>query len=197
MNWFQKRRSEFFYRRAKEQKYRARSAYKLLEIQKKFRIIKRGDKVLDLGAAPGSWSQIALALGADVVAVDKLAVAPLKGKFRFIQLDLESKNAKKKLMQFGPFDVVLSDMAPEFIGVRQIDIGRALKISRLAFDIALTVLKKGGHFVCKCFDHPEIKNLVAELKQNFKLVKIFKPHASLRSSSEIYLVCKDLRKFFK
>lgn len=196
MHWLQRRRAEFFYRRAKEQKYRARSAYKLLEIQRKFRIIKRGDSVLDLGAAPGSWCQVALQIvgkSGRVLAVDILPVASLEGVFEFIQADFTSKSFQSKL-KGKKFDVILSDAAPEFSGVKELDFGRTLELNKSTISLAKKFLKENGNLLFKSFQKPELRALLSELKKFFKFVKLFKPSASLKSSPEIYIICKKFTK---
>ena len=119
----QKKKAEYFYRKAKEEKYRARSAYKLLEINEKFKLIKERDIVVDLGAAPGSWSQVALELVGEtgyVVAVDILTVPSLSGPFKFVRADLTKTSAKNKILNALPnsANVVISDVAPEFSGIK-------------------------------------------------------------------------------
>ena len=192
MDWLNKRKQDFFYKKAKAEKYRARSAYKLIEIQKKFHIIKVGDIIIDLGAAPGSWSQVALDFIGDngkVLAVDMLEMAPLKGNFVFVKGDIFKERIIAKIKEvITQADVVISDAAPEFSGVRMLDIGRADTLCEQILEIAKQTLKKGGYFVCKSFQSAEHQKFIANVKKNFENVKEFKPAASLRESSEIYII---------
>lgn len=193
MSWLQRRRSEFFYKKAKKEKYRARSAYKLLEAQKKFHLIKRGDYVLDLGAAPGSWSQVALDFvgrTGHVIAVDITPIVPLKGPFEFIHGDFTSKSIQTKLSG-KKFNVILCDAAPEFSGVKELDFGRTLDLNKKTISLAEKFLIKNGNLFFKSFQKPELRALISELKKKFKFVKIFKPTASLKRSPEVYVVCKN------
>jgi len=193
MGFVEKRKSEFFYKKAKAEKYRARSAYKLLELQKKFHLIKEGSVVVDCGAAPGSWSQVALEfIGRTglVIGVDILPIAALEGNFVFLRADLTKPTAAEKIKQAlpRPADLVMSDAAPEFSGIRTRDIGLAMDLNRAILEIAKEILKSGGNFVCKSFQGPEFQDFVKELKENFAEVNITKPAASLKESSEMYLV---------
>jgi len=191
--WHKERKQEFFYKKAKREQYRARSAYKLLEIQENFHLMRQGDAVLDLGASPGSWSQVALeAVGETgfVLGVDILQIAPLPDKnFEFLQADFtkESFFEKIKLIR-EKFDVVISDAAPEFSGIRSLDVGRTAGLNETALQIAKKLLKKGGKFVCKSFQSGELQDFVKEIKKCFKVVKLVKPKASQKESPEIYVV---------
>jgi len=190
-----KRKAEYFYRRAKEEKYRARSAYKLLEINERFKIIKKGDIVVDLGAAPGSWSQVALNLVGEtgyVIAVDMLTVPPISGPFKFVRADLAKPSAKNKILNALPnqANVVISDVAPEFSGIKSKDIGLAMELNKKILEIAKEILKPRGHFCCKSFQGKEFQEFISEVKRNFQMVKTFKPKSSLKTSPEIYLIGK-------
>lgn len=193
MSEFVKRRKrEYFYRLAKEEKYRARSAYKLLELQKKFHLIKEGNIVLDLGATPGSWSQVALGFAGNrglVLAVDILPMAPLPGNFVFVMGDIFKESTFGKIKEkIAQANVVLSDAAPEFSGIRTMDIGRAMALNEQALEIAGKILKKGGNFACKAFSGTEFQSLVNSAKKIFAEVKTVKPAASLKGSAEMYIV---------
>ena len=193
MDWHLKRKGEFFYKRAKAEKYRARSAYKLLELQKTFRLIKAGDVVVDIGAAPGSWSQVALTfVGKDgkVIGVDVKKVLGLGPQYRFVLGDIFKaitlEKLKSELMRKA--DVVLGDAAPEFSGIRTKDIGVAMQLSFKALEITKEILKPGGSFVTKAFRGSDYNEFIAEVKKNFSVVKEVKPPASLKESAEIYVV---------
>jgi len=197
--WLTKRKAETFYKKAKQEKYRARSAYKLIEINKKYKLIKPGNVVVDCGAAPGSWSQVALEIvGEDgfVLAIDILPVAPLKGSFDFLQADLTKPSIIEKIRKNLPWkaDVVISDAAPEFSGIRERDVGLTLQLNKTIFKIAKEILKKDGNFVCKSFQGPELKDFISEVKKDFKTVKTTKPSASLKKSAEVYVIAKNFLK---
>ncbi|MGB9675524.1 MAG: RlmE family RNA methyltransferase [Candidatus Nanoarchaeia archaeon] len=197
--WFKKRKQEFFYRKAKKEKFRARSAYKLLEIQNKFKIIKKDNIVIDLGAAPGSWSQVALdCVGKNglVIGVDIVPISDLGKNFEAVLGDICAQSTIKKvneLLDGKKADVVLCDAAPKFSGIKSKDIGLALKITKCALNFALSVLKQNGCFVTKAFRGPEYGFFLREIRQYFKQVKEFKPKASLKGSAEIYIICTGFR----
>jgi 23S rRNA (uridine2552-2'-O)-methyltransferase len=187
------RKREFFYKQAKSEKYRARSAYKLLEIQKKFRLIRKGNIVVDLGAAPGSWSQVALQfVGANgkVIGVDIKPVLGLKSNYLFVLGDIFKDSTLEKIKEVlpRPADIIVSDVAPDFSGIRTKDIGIAMLLSFRALQIAKEILKPNGGFVSKAFRGQDYGKFVSETKKNFAIVKEFKPKASLQESAEIYVV---------
>ncbi len=171
-----------FTKRAHAEGYLARSVYKLKDMQKRFKIIRKGDDVLDLGAAPGSWSQVAVELGAEVDSVDLNKV-----KFgNWIEADVMGDEIFKILEK--DYDVVLSDLAPKTIGVRKIDNELSYDLSIRALEIADKKLKKGGFFVCKMFESEWFKPFVSEAKKIFRNVRIFKPEGSKSKSKEMYVI---------
>lgn len=171
-----------FTKRAHAEGYLARSVYKLKDIQKRFKIIKKGDLVLDLGAAPGSWSQIAVELGAEVDSVDLNKV-----KFgKWIKADVMSDEIFKILDQ--EYNVVLSDLAPKTIGVRKIDNELSYDLCIRALEISDKKLKRGGFFVCKLFESEWFKPFVKEAKKIFRNVRVYKPQGSKSKSKEMYIV---------
>jgi len=171
-----------FTRRALSEGYLARSVYKLKDIQKRFNIIRPGNVVLDLGAAPGSWSQIAVESGAKVDSVDLNKV-----KFgKWIKADVMSDDIFKILKR--DYDVVMSDLAPKTIGVKKIDNELSYDLSVRALEIADKKLKKGGFFVCKLFESEWFKPFVNEAKKIFKNVRIYKPTGSKKKSTEMYVI---------
>ena len=199
MEWYQKRKGEVFFRKAKAEKYRARSAYKLLELQKKFRLIRAGDIVVDLGAAPGSWSQVALTFvgtNGHVIGVDVKKVLGLGANYEFVLGDITKASTLEKLKKSlpRPADVVFSDVAPEFSGIRTKDIGVAMQLSFKALEIAKEILRPGGSFVTKAFRGADYQEFISEVKKSFAVVKEVKPPASLKESAEIYLVGLKKRK---
>jgi len=172
-----------FTEKAFSQGYLARSIYKLEDIQKKYRIIKKGSKVLDLGAAPGSWSQYAQNQGAEVVAIDlhQIKVDNIKK----IKLDIFDDLIFNIL---GKYDVVLSDLAPNTTGIRKLDSERSYSLTKRALEITKKTLKPNGKFLCKIFQSEFSDKLRTEIKKEFKLVKTIKPLASKKRSKEIYFL---------
>ena len=165
---------------------RARSAYKLLQINSKYHIIKRGDDVLDLGCWPGGWMIAAKRMGAGrVMGIDLAAIAPVENT-EFIQGSvLESKTTKQ--IQ-SSFDVVLSDLAPKTSGIRALDVGRSLDLTEAALNIAIKHLKPNGNFLAKVFQGEGYKEFFDEVREHFEFVKTVKPEASRQRSMEVYLL---------
>lgn len=195
--WLQRQLNDPFVHEAQERGYRSRAAFKILEIDKKFKIFKKGQKVLDLGSAPGGWSQIIVQkVGhGNVLALDILKMDEIEG-VDFIQYNFLLDDAKKVLMdRIGgkKYDVVVSDMAANTTGDRQTDHLRTLGLIESAFYFAITILKDGGSFVGKVFQGGLEKELFDEFKRNFKEVKHFKPDSSRKESVEMYIVAKGFR----
>jgi len=186
-----------YVRAAKSKGYRSRAAFKLLEIDAKFHLLKKGARILDLGAAPGGWTQIAAAkVGATgtVVAADVLAMEPQTG-VTVLQADITDPSTLARLKEAlgGPADVVLSDMAAPTTGHRATDHLRTIALLEAALDIAENVLKSGGAFVGKVFQGGATGELLARIKQHFRDVKHVKPPASRAESIELYLVATGFR----
>lgn len=196
--WYQEKKHEHFYRQAKKQGYRARSAYKLKQIQKKYQLISKGDIIVDLGAAPGGWSQVAVELSGEsgtVISVDINRITPLH-KVICIKGDMTSDETQQQLIQAlegKKADVVLSDMSPDITGNYSVDQARSLWLCQQAFDVVRIILKPHGHFVCKLFEGEDKKEIIKPLKQSFYIVKQFSPPASRKSSSESYLIAKRFK----
>ena len=192
------KKDEFFTKKAKKEGYPARSVYKLQEIDKKYRIFKKGDKVLDLGCAPGSWLlYISKKIGSRgrVIGVD---IEDVKIKKRenmmFIKKDvmnLEDSDLKKF---FEQFQVVVSDLAPSVSGIKSRDVGKSLELCEKALDLAKKVLSSKGFFICKIFEGESTNEFFQKVKNNFGLVKRFRPIAVLKRSKEIYIIGKDILK---
>jgi 23S rRNA (uridine2552-2'-O)-methyltransferase len=181
--------------RAQAEGWRARSAFKLIELDDKFHFLKRGVRVVDLGAAPGGWAQVAQKRGAaEVVGIDLLPIDPLPG-VTFLQMDFLSPDAPAALMQAlgGPPDVVLSDMAASTTGHARTDQIRTGALAEAAADFAMTHLAPGGAFVAKAFQGGLDPALLARLKQNFATVRHAKPPASRPESAEVYVVAMGRR----
>ena len=193
--WLERQINDQYVDEAKKQGYRARSAFKLIELDEKAHILKKGMKVVDLGAAPGGWCQVAVEKGcSQIVAIDLLAIDPIPG-VDFIQLDFMDDSAPDKLKELlgGQADVVLSDMAPNTTGHRQTDHLRIMEVVEAAHLFATEVLKPGGAFVAKVFQGGTQSEILAEIKKNFEKVKHIKPPASRKESSEQYVVATGFR----
>jgi 23S rRNA (uridine2552-2'-O)-methyltransferase len=197
--WYKERKQEHFYREAKRVGYRARSAFKLQQIQQRFHIIPPHATVVDLGAAPGGWSQVARELVGDqgtVIAADLSPMKPLDN-VQCIQGDItqpETVSRLKQLIDAKKADVVLSDMSPDISGNYSVDQARSAYLCEYALDTASQILKPGGNFVCKIFEGEDTKEFLEKVKQRFSLVKTFSPEASRKSSSEIYIIAKMYKK---
>lgn len=184
-----------FYKKAKKEGYRARSAYKLEEAQARYRLIKPADRVLDLGAAPGGWLQVESALtGAQglVVGLDILPIAPLPPANIVVRKeDIRNLVVADFLAELAipAFDVVTSDIAPNLSGIREVDHANMTDLYRAVVRIVEEGLKRGGNFLIKVFVSPEFKDITSDLKPVFSKVTAFKPKASRDVSAETYLVC--------
>jgi 23S rRNA (uridine2552-2'-O)-methyltransferase len=195
--WIERQLNDPYVREAKAKGYRSRAAFKLVELDDKFHFLKAGARVLDLGAAPGGWSQVAAkrvgAKGA-VVAADILEIAPLPG-VAVLQLDLSGSGALAELERAlgGHADVVLSDMAASTTGHRATDHLRTVALMEAALDIAERTLKPGGAFIGKVFQGGATSELLPRIKKVFRDVKHVKPRASRAESVELYLVALGYR----
>jgi 23S rRNA (uridine2552-2'-O)-methyltransferase len=187
--WLQRQLNDPYVAAARSSGYRSRAAFKLVELDEKFRFLKKGARVLDLGAAPGGWSQVAAAKGANVVAADVLEMEQIPGVI-FFQADLTNPDVPAMLKQAleGPADIVLTDMAAPTTGHRATDHIRTIALVEIALEVALDVLKPGGTFVGKVFQGGSSSELLARLKKSFREVKHVKPPASRQESVELYVV---------
>lgn len=185
---------DHYFKKAKEQNFAARSVFKLEEIDQKFKLFKPGQTVLDLGAAPGSWSQYASKkVGAPgrVLGVDLTSIQVKLPNARFVQADLRDLNLNETFIDQGfppPFDLVLSDMAPKTTGIRGTDQARSTELCELALDIARRYLKKNGHFVCKLFHSDDFTSLRTAIKAEFESFEAIKPDSTRKISKEIFLI---------
>lgn len=189
-NWLKRQLNDPYVAKARAEGYRARAAYKLIELDDQFHFLKRGARVIDLGAAPGGWLQVAVARGASkVVGVDLLPIEPLPGAILF-QMDLLAPETPGVLMEAlgGAPDIVLSDMAANTTGHARTDQIRTGALAEAAAEFAIEHCAPGGTFVTKAFQGGLDSGLLARLKQNFATVKHAKPPASRAESSEIYVV---------
>jgi 23S rRNA (uridine2552-2'-O)-methyltransferase len=187
--WLQRQLNDPYVAAAKARGYRSRAAFKLLELDQRFHFLRKGQRVLDLGAAPGGWSQVAAARGATVVAADILEIAPLPD-VTVLTCDLADPDAPARLKAAlgGPADLVLSDMAAPTTGHRATDHLRTVALAEVALEVALDVLKPGGAFVGKVFQGGASSDLLARLKASFRDVRHAKPPASRAESVELYVV---------
>lgn len=183
---------DYYAKRAREERYPARSVYKLEEIQKKFTVLKRNSRVLDLGCCPGSWLLFAsetvgkkgLVVGVDINPLN----VPLPPNARFVQNDVLAWEESFVEAIGTSFQAVLSDMAPSTTGSKSVDAQRSLELSEAALAVSNRVLRPGGSFVCKVFQGPDFKAFSDGLKQSFRRVAHFKPKSSRKASKEIYIV---------
>jgi len=192
-NWIKGHVKDPFVIQAQKDGYRSRAAYKLIEIDKKYKIIKSGITAVDLGAAPGGWSQVLtkkIGLKGMVIGIDLLEVAPIKG-IDFIQGDFmqeEILNEMVDKLENKPIDLVISDMAPNISGIKMVDQQKAIYLNELAFDFASKHLKQNGCFLVKSFVGKDFEEFVKDLKSCFKKVYKIKPDSSRSRSAEIFLL---------
>lgn len=183
-----------YFKKAKQEGFAARSVYKLQEIDQKFKILKAGQTVLDLGAAPGSWSQWAstkIGPSGRILGVDLSPVTVSLPNATFIQADLRDLDLEDVFRAHGftpPFDLVISDMAPKTTGIKSVDQARSLELCELALDVANRFLRPGGAFVCKFFQSGEFGQLRGGIKKAFERVEAMKPDSTRSISKEIFLV---------
>jgi 23S rRNA (uridine2552-2'-O)-methyltransferase len=187
--WLKRQLNDPYVAAAKGKGYRSRAAFKLVELNDRFRLLKKGAKVLDLGAAPGGWTQVAVAKGAIVVAADVLAMEPIPGAVVF-QADLTDPDVPAMLKEAlgGPAELVLSDMAAPTTGHRATDHLRTIALAEIALEVAIDTLAPGGAFVGKVFQGGAASELLTRLKRHFREVKHVKPPASRAESVELYVV---------
>lgn len=183
---------DHYSRRAKKERFPARSVYKLREIQNKYKLIKKGDTVLDLGCSPGSWLVYAARLTdrtGRVVGIDLKPISvAVPSHVRTFTGDVLSMDDALRDSIGKDFDVVLSDMAPATTGIKRVDTARSFHLCQKALSIALDALKPGGSFVCKIFQGEDFRQFVDSVKTSFKTHKIFKPQSSRKASKEIYII---------
>jgi 23S rRNA (uridine2552-2'-O)-methyltransferase len=194
--WLERQLNDPYVKRAKAEDYRSRAAYKLLELDERFGFLKGAKRVVDLGIAPGGWSQVLRRRvpGAAVVGIDLLPTDPIDG-VTILQMDFMDDSAPEQLREAlgGPADLVLSDMAANTVGHPQTDHLRTMGLVETAMDFASDILRPGGAFVAKVLAGGADNNLVAELKRRFTTVKHAKPPASRKDSSEWYVVAQGFK----
>ncbi len=186
-----KKVKDHYFHKAKQEGYPARSVYKLKEAQNKYRFLKKGQRVLDLGASPGAWTKYAwqvVGRKGQVFSVDLKPLSARPPSVIFIQQDVFALD----LGDLRGFDVVLSDMAPSTTGRRDVDHVRQIGLAERALEIAQTVLLPGGDFFCKVFEGQELLSFRRACEQCFKKVRVFKPKSSRSESVELFLLCSSL-----
>lgn len=181
-----------YFKKAKQEGYRSRAAYKLLELQQRYRLMKSGDRVIDLGAAPGGWLQVAARMigqSGKIVGVDLEPIQPLSQSNVFVlRGDISSDDIQQRVYQLlgGPANCILSDLAPKLSGIRDADMARSLELNRIALAVATQWLRPGGTLLLKSFISNDLQMFTAELKQHFATVQRTKPEATRQGSSEFY-----------
>jgi len=200
--WYTEKKKEHFYKQAKQVGYRARSAFKLQQIQNRFHLIPKDGIVLDLGAAPGGWCQVAKELVGTqgiVIGVDLSSIKPFED-IQFLQGDVtktETLGQIKDLMNGKNADVILSDMSPDISGNYSVDQARSAWLCESALHVVTQLLQPGGHFICKIFEGEDTKAFIEKVKHQFMVVKTFSPEATRKSSSEVYIIAKSFKKPYK
>jgi len=195
-NWVNKQRRDTYVRQSKIDGYRARSAYKLIEIDEKFKIFKGGLTVIDIGAAPGSWSQYAAKVvkNGKLISIDLKKMDPIGSSVQ-IQGDFTEEDTQEEIKKnvSSKVDIVMSDMAVNTTGIKNIDSIQTGELSKEAMVFAKDLLNEQGYFISKIFMGGTFNEIVAEGKKYFKEVKIFKPKSSRKDSKESFIICKKLR----
>lgn len=195
--WQQKRKNEHYYKKAKKEGYRSRASYKLEQLNEKYEILESGDVVVDLGAAPGGWLQIArekvgkdgFVLGIDLEPIEKLEYSNVKS----IQGDITEMKTKALIEENlpQPPNAILSDASPDISGTWDVDHARSVGLGRATLNIARELLKPGGNVLIKVFQGELFDDLMKDAKESFNFSKASKPEASRKESAEIYIIGKD------
>jgi len=199
-SWIRQRKKDYYYRKAKEEKFRSRAAYKLLQAVKKYKFMKRGDIVVDLGAAPGGWIQAARKIVGEegfILGVDIKPIEPFEEEnILTIVADITDPKTPENIRNLLPelADVVISDVSPKISGIWEVDHARQIDLALNSMKIACKVLKPKGNFFVKIFEGDLTRDFIAKLKENFSAVKLVKPKASRAKSSEIYILALGLKK---
>jgi len=195
VRWLQRQLNDVYVQRAQEEGYRGRAAYKLIELDDRFSLIRKNKRVVDLGAAPGGWSQVAIQRGAgQVVSIDLLPMEPIDD-VKLLEMDFTDPEATQAVIDLlqGPPDLVMSDMASNTTGHPATDHLRIVALVELAAEFAIATLAPGGNFVAKVFQGGSEGELLKTLKANFITVRHFKPDASRTESAETYVIAKTFK----
>jgi len=195
-NWINKQRRDTYVRKSKVDGYRARSAYKLIEIDEKFKIFKGGISVIDIGAAPGSWSQYVskVVKSGKLISIDLKKIEPIDNSVQ-IKGDFTDSQIQEEIKKYirAKVDVVMSDMAVNTTGIKNIDSIQTGELCKEAMFFAKDILNDNGYFISKIFMGSTFNEIVAEGKKFFKEVKVFKPKSSRKDSKESFIVCRKIR----
>ena len=195
-NWVNKQRRDIYVRKSKVDGYRARSVYKLIEIDEKFKIFKGGLSVIDIGAAPGSWSQYSSKVikNGKLISIDVKKMEPIRNSVQ-IQGDFTEDKIQDQIRKNlnVKVDVVLSDMAVNTTGIKSIDAIQTGELCKEAMLFAKEMIKENGYFISKIFMGGTFNEIIAEGKKFFREVKVFKPKSSRKDSKESFIICKNLR----
>ena len=195
-NWINKQRRDIYVRQSKVDGYRARSVYKLIEIDEKFKIFKGGISVIDIGAAPGSWSQYVdkIVKSGKLISIDLKKMDPIGNTLQIIG-DFTELSIQDEIKKFSKskVDVVMSDMAVNTTGIKNIDSIQTGELCKEAMFFAKDILNNNGFFISKIFMGGIFNEIVAEGKKFFKVVKVFKPKSSRKDSKESFIICKKIR----
>lgn len=192
--WLERRRRDYYYKKAREEGYRSRAAYKLLQAIKRYGFIQAGDVVVDLGASPGGWLQVARRIVGEkgfVLGVDLRKIEPLNyDNVHVILGDIRNSETLKRIEAIlpRPADAVISDVSPNISGVWELDHVRQIELAEFSLKIALSVLRKGGNFFVKVFQGEFFNDFLKEVKNHFVRVEIIKPKASRKESAETYVL---------
>ena len=198
--WVRERKKDYYYRKAKEEKYRSRATYKLLQAVKKYRFLRKGDVVVDLGAAPGGWLQAARKIvgkEGSVLGVDLNPIVPLKtSNIHTIVGDITDAETQEQIHKLLPssVDAVISDVSPNISGVWEIDHARQIDLAHESLELALRLLNDKGNFFVKVFQGDMCQDFVEKVRKHFLRVEIIKPKASRTKSAEIFILGLGLRK---
>ena len=196
--WVMDRKKDYYYRKAKKENYRSRAAYKLMQLDERFKLFREGYIVIDLGASPGGWSQVASAkvgTSGRVISIDLKAIEPIEG-VDIIKGDARAESTKQEVRKFisdGHADIILSDMAPNISGNYSFDHARSIELADMAIEYSAIFLRKGGNLAVKVFDGDMAQDFFKQIVSQFKVAKRFAPKASRKTSSEIYMIGKDKR----
>jgi 23S rRNA (uridine2552-2'-O)-methyltransferase len=192
--WIQERKKDYYYRKAKEERYRSRAAYKLFQVVEKYHFIRNGDTVIDLGAAPGGWIQAARKIVGNegfVLGVDIRFVEPFsEPNIRTIVGDIAEEETVQRILELLPrrANAVISDASPNISGIWEVDHARQIDLAHQALQIALGTLDHSGNLLAKVFQGDMLNDFIQEMKQYFEILKIVKPKASRAKSSEMYIL---------
>jgi len=198
--WLQDRKRDYYYKKAKEENYRSRAAYKLFQVVKKYQFIKRSDVVVDLGAAPGGWTQAAKKIVGNkgfVLGVDLKPIEPFPQKYvRTIIGDITEPEISQEILEFIPrkANVAISDASPNISGIWEVDHARQIDLAQQALKISLEILEPAGSFFVKVFQGDMLQDFIDKVKKHFEIVKVIKPEASRSKSSEIFILGMQIKK---